>query len=227
MNLVLSFIHPTKQAKTVGPFSVIRLDADGVNHGPDGSPVALYRDQRWEVGGERYYRLDCATRVFIHFEKGNERNSRRFGPYNRFSAVDGIAYTDNKVLAFVDRKVGDWFCYDDGYHWPVMVVADANASRADRLKTLAAFVPQLAGVYALWEGAKLLYVGYVVKDLRGRLLELVRQYPSATACAWEATCCPKAREADLWAEYASASASWATSPRAAPACPASAQGRSP
>jgi hypothetical protein len=32
------------------------------------------------------------------------------------------------VFAFVDSKVGDWFCYDDGHHWAVMVITDA-ASR--------------------------------------------------------------------------------------------------
>lgn len=93
----------------------------------------------------------------IHFEDGKQRTSRRFGPYERFSAADGIAHTDSKVFAFVDRKVGDWFCYDDGYHWPVMVVADARTSRKAGIpNTLAALVAQLAGVYALWEGAQLL-----------------------------------------------------------------------
>jgi len=198
MNLVLSFVHPTKQVKTLGPFDLIRLDADGVNHGPNGSPVALYRDQQWEVSGERYFRLDCVARVRIHFEDGKQRTSRRFGPYERFSAVDGIAYTDSKVFAFVDRKVGDWFCYDDGYHWPVMVVADAGTPRKAGIpNTLAALVPQLAGVYALWEGAKLLYLGHVQRNLRDRLLDLVPQYPSVTALTWEATARPAAREAEL------------------------------
>ena len=206
MNLILSFVHPAKELKTLGPFTELRLDADGLSEGEKRFPVALYRDQQWEVGGERYFRLDCVARVRIHFENGKQRNSRRYGPYNRFSAVDGMAYTDGKVFAFVDRRVGDWFCYDDGYHWPVMVVADTGAARKDGiLNTLAALVPQVAGVYALWEGAKLLYLGHVEHDLRGRLLELVPRNRSVTAWTWEASARPAAREAELLAEYASAS----------------------
>jgi hypothetical protein len=131
VNLILSFVHPTKAPKALGPYRVVRLDADGVN-GHDGFPVAHYRDQEWQVGGERYFRLDCEARVTIHFEKSEQLKSRSFGPYGRFSAINGIAYTDHKVFAFVDRRVGDWFCYDDGRHWPVMVLTDHVLARGER-----------------------------------------------------------------------------------------------
>jgi hypothetical protein len=36
--------------------------------------------------------------------------------------VNGLAYGDDRVIAFMDYKVNEWLYYDSGYHWPVMVV---------------------------------------------------------------------------------------------------------
>ena len=122
MNLILTFVHPSKPAKSVGPFHAIRLDGDSVREVMNRTLVARHSDHQWEVEGERYFRLDATSRVQIHFERPPQGAfSRHFGPYERFSAVDGIAYTDDRVFAFVDPKVGDWFCYNDGQHWPVRI----------------------------------------------------------------------------------------------------------
>ena len=75
-----------------------------------------------------------------------------------FSAVDGIAYTDNQVFAFVDSNVGDWFCYDDGHPWAVMVVTYAASRGTYALGLLLAFAPALPGVIGAWEDARLLYL---------------------------------------------------------------------
>jgi hypothetical protein len=34
------------------------------------------------------------------------------------------------VFAFIDSKDGDWFCYDDGRYWAVMVLTDDKAAAA-------------------------------------------------------------------------------------------------
>ena len=60
----------------------------------------------------------------VSFER-EERRSRTYGPFGRFSAVNGLAYGDDGVIAVLDQKSGEWLSYDDGYHWPVMVVTDA------------------------------------------------------------------------------------------------------
>ena len=124
MNLVLSFVHPSKPPKTVGPLKAIRIDAEAIRDQKESTLIAMHRDHQWDVEGERYFRLDCTTRVRIHFEKVSHAQSRSFGPFQSFSSVDGITYADNRVFAFVDQKAGDWFCYDDGRHWPLMVVTD-------------------------------------------------------------------------------------------------------
>jgi len=211
VNLVLSFIHPSKPSREVGPFSSVRIDAETVRDGVDWKAIARHREHQWEVEGERYYRLDATTRVRVHFEHTRSlphtpAKSRSFGPYGRFSTVDGVAYADDRVFAFVDARIGDWFCYGDGRHWAVMVVTDVGTgSPKDRLRAAIGFAPLAAGVIGLWEGAKLLYLGRA-HSIRGQL-EVLASEPHTlhprrvTAVTWECHSEPAAREAELYAEY--------------------------
>jgi len=81
----------------------------------------------WRVGERKFFRLDCTARVTIRFDCSADLVARTFGPFGQFSCVNGVAYTDNAVFAFVDQKTREWFCYDDGHRWPVMAVTDAAA----------------------------------------------------------------------------------------------------
>ena len=207
MNLALSFVHPAKPAKTVGPFQAVRLDGDSVREVVERALVARHREHQWEVEGERYFRLDVASRVRIHFERPSHGTlSREFGPYERFSAIDGIAYTDERVFAFVDPKVGNWFCYNDGQHWPVMILTDAaGGSKESLLRSLAGLAPLVSGVIGLWAGTTLLYLGRAA-SIRERLLALREGQSGAnadavTALTWETHRDPAALEAQLLARY--------------------------
>ena len=133
MKLVLSFVHPTKPARSQGPFESVRLDGDSIRESANGRLVAYHRERVWQVEGESYFRLDATPRVRVHFERSRAdprslSRSRGFGPFERFSAVDGTAYADTQVFAFLDSKTGDWFCYDDGRHWAVMVLTDGSGA---------------------------------------------------------------------------------------------------
>jgi hypothetical protein len=210
MNLVLSFVHPSKPAKSLGPFHSIRLDGETVRDRVSREVIATSREHQWAVGDERYFRLDCTARVRIYFERLREgRTSREFGPYQRFSAVDGIVYTDDRVFAFVDAKAGDWFCYNDGQHWPVMIVTDASAAgRASLVSLFAGLAPLAAGVIGFWQGAKLSYLGRTA-SIAGRLAELAEGkgglcVGEVSAITWEVHADPARREAELLAEYESA-----------------------
>jgi hypothetical protein len=213
LNLILSFVHPTKPPRSIGPFSLIRLDTESLLDASD-NVLARHRNHVWQVGAERYFRLDATARVRIHFERGRHdaremSRSRDFGPFDRFSAVDGITYTDDRVFAFADAKFGDWFCYDDGRHWAVMVVIDASGGAAKSpLGSAALLAPLVAGVIALWEGGKLLYLGSA-RSIRARLEALVAEKTldssGVTAVTWEAHANPALRETELHSEYASGS----------------------
>lgn len=129
MDLILSFIHPTRSARTLGPFKTIWIDRESLRDGADGPVLARHRHHQWEIDGQSYYRLDCTARVRVSFTGGKAPPPREFGPFNRFSAVDGLAYTDDKVFAVLDEKVSAWFCYDAGNHWPTMVISEARRAR--------------------------------------------------------------------------------------------------
>ena len=110
---------------TLGPVKQLWMDRESLRERADGPVLARHIRHQWEIEGTSYYRLDCTARVTIKFTGGKVPTSREFGPFNRFSAVDGLAYTDDKVFAFLDEKVSAWLCYDAGQHWPIMVVTEA------------------------------------------------------------------------------------------------------
>jgi len=124
VTLDFSYVHALKSRRSLGPLSAIWLNADGMRTEANGAVRAPYRNHQWDVDGLRYFRLDCTARVSIHFERSEQR-SNRYGPYERFSAVNGLAYGDDGVIAFLDYKLNEWLYYDTGYHWPVMVVTEA------------------------------------------------------------------------------------------------------
>jgi hypothetical protein len=205
MNLILTFVHPTKPPKTVGPLRAIRLDAESLRETANGTPVAVHREHQWEIQGQKYFRMDAATGVHCHFEHvTTDERSRDFGPYEQFSAVDGIAYVDDHVFAVVDEKDRDcdWFCYEDGHHWPVLIVTDAGTAARSRLLSLAGLAPLLPGVIALWQGAKLLYLGGAA-SLRSEVRRLADEWGTRdiTAVTWEKHDDPAARKVELFAEY--------------------------
>jgi len=106
-----------------GPFPVLRLESE-VLVDPGGTVIGRHQDHHWEVDGVAYTRLecDCNDGFNVHFERGHDARSKIYGPLQSFSFVDGIAYMNRQVFAFADRSIVDWYCHEDGQHWPVMVI---------------------------------------------------------------------------------------------------------
>lgn len=211
MNVVFSFIHAGKAGTTLGPFAAIRLDAETLRDAMTGAILARHKNHQWEIGGERYFRLDSTSAVKIHFEtpsrpsSGNDHSSREYGPYQRFSSVDGIAYVEGRVFAFIDAKVGDWFSYGDGRHWAVMVVNDAGTPKGAKelFGTLAAIAPLLAGVLGVWQGGRLVRLAATgcVRKLLERMARKRMRHAPITAVTWETHIAPAARRSELLREY--------------------------
>ena len=125
MNLIFSYVHPSKSPRSLGPFNSVRLSFDGVRDNDDPKLLAAYHKHQWGVDGLDYFRLDCTSRVLVHFEREKER-SRPYGPFERFSAVNGLAYCDDRVITFLDVKKNEWLYYDSGHHWPHLVVSEVK-----------------------------------------------------------------------------------------------------
>lgn len=121
MMLVFSYVHPSKPPRTLGPVGSIWLTVEGLREQSTGPLRAPYRNHQWEVDGLSYFRLDCTAEVKVCFERSSDR-SAPYGPYARFSMVNGLAYGDDRVIAFMDYKKNEWLYYDTGYHWPLMIV---------------------------------------------------------------------------------------------------------
>lgn len=121
MMLVFSFAHSSQPPRTLGPLASMWLTYEGMREQSAGPLRAPYRNHQWEVDGLSYFRLDCTAAVNVWFERSGDRSSS-YGPYARFSMVNGLAYGDDRVIAFLDYKQNEWLYYDTGYHWPEMIV---------------------------------------------------------------------------------------------------------
>jgi hypothetical protein len=44
------------------------------------------------------------------------------GTTGHFSSVDGVAYIDRRILAFVDQERNDWYLKREGHHTPALVL---------------------------------------------------------------------------------------------------------
>jgi hypothetical protein len=186
LNLVLSFVHARRRARTLGPFAAVCLEADCVRERPGGPALATQVDHRWIVGGEPYFRLECEARIAVHFESPARAASRRFGPFERFAAADGIAYADGGVIASVDRRSREWLAHLAGAHWPVMVLSDAAEGAAGaRALALAALclAPLGPGVYGLWDGERLIDASHA-GNLRAQLAAKLVTSRRVTTIAW-------------------------------------------
>jgi hypothetical protein len=80
MNLIFSYVHPSKSPRSLGPYRSIRLSFDGMRNDAGDELVATYHKHQWGVDGLDYFRLDCTSQVVIHFERSKERSSP-YGPF--------------------------------------------------------------------------------------------------------------------------------------------------
>jgi hypothetical protein len=129
MSLHLNFRSGSamRAARTAGPFAWLRFEGPLLSAGDGAGLIACHRDSAWETAHGVYARVDCEARVCVRFERRDARvSSRRFGPFRGISMIDGFAYVDERdVFAFVHTRTADWFPYDDGNYWPVMLVEPA------------------------------------------------------------------------------------------------------
>jgi hypothetical protein len=96
------------------------LIEDGSMRIPAGE-IAVYENHLWATERGRFSRFDIEQSVEVSFAS-DAAESRTFGPYRHVSGVDGIFYAEQRVFAFYDEQRKDWYAFEDGRHWPRIII---------------------------------------------------------------------------------------------------------
>jgi hypothetical protein len=82
-------------------------------------------DHRWGLAqGGQFSRLECNSPVQVHFAT-KDLQSKKLGPFESFSAINGVAYADRRLIAACDPQHQAWYSLDVGRHWKAVVVEPA------------------------------------------------------------------------------------------------------
>lgn len=119
MAIKVTFGRPRGEPVLFGPFERMVFEGGRLRTDADRT-IAVHVDHNWKVGDERYSRLDIAGPVCVALSRGASRKT--YGPFTAFSCVDGVAYAEGHVFAFVDAELGDWYCVEDSHHWKSLEV---------------------------------------------------------------------------------------------------------
>ena len=121
MSIVLTFAKATGGKISKGPFSSVRFAGEQVYDAERGGKViAAHAAYGWTVDDDEYLRLDAAG-VTVLWE-GHPGAPSTTG---HFSCVNGVAYIDRRILAFVDRTSRDWYLTREGQHQAALILKPA------------------------------------------------------------------------------------------------------
>jgi hypothetical protein len=123
--LVVEFANPRGASRQLGPYDRLRFEGETLVAEP-GGVIAKHVDHEWQLtAGGAYTRLDCNAPVKVYFSSRKSLQSHMMGPFQIFSSIDGVAYADREVFAFVDRQNADWYSHKLGTHWKTLIVEPA------------------------------------------------------------------------------------------------------
>jgi hypothetical protein len=99
-----------------GPFESIVFERATVREREGGPVIATHLPHCWSVEGEEFLRLDFEPAVMVTWEGFPGAPSTT----GQLHCVNGVAYIDRRMFAFVDRERGDWYLLREGHHHPVL-----------------------------------------------------------------------------------------------------------
>ena len=121
MPLNLTFSKNSGGQLAKGPFSSVRFEGERIRDGESGGLIGTHLPHGWRVDGEDYLRLDVAQTVVVTWD-GHGPAADTTG---HFSSINGVAYIDRRILAFVDRERNDWYMLREGLHHAAFTIAPA------------------------------------------------------------------------------------------------------
>jgi hypothetical protein len=129
LNLVFAEAGPSPTLD-IGPLPEVRIDGEILRASPGGEILGRHDRHAWRVRGRKFFRVDCACMVKLHFENDGGETSEVYGPFLHFSCADGIAYGDGDICANIDLDSKKWYCHRDEKYWLSMVVRSATVAAA-------------------------------------------------------------------------------------------------
>jgi hypothetical protein len=96
------------------------LEGDLIREHQGGAVIAKHAPNGWSVDGKNYLRVDGETSVIVLWDGSPTGGTP--GTTGHFSSVDGIAFIDRRILAFLDLERHDWYLKREGQHKPVLVL---------------------------------------------------------------------------------------------------------
>ena len=120
--LELCFLRDAIVEKRLGPYRALRFEGEVLRAEAGGPVIARHEHHEWRMDGDRFPRLQVEGCASVHFERVDGTHSQDYGAES-VSFIDGVAYVDHHIFAFVDRSIVDWYCHEDEQHWPLMVLA--------------------------------------------------------------------------------------------------------
>jgi hypothetical protein len=125
MAIKLTFGRARGEPVTLGPFAGLLFEGGELRNKEDRRLIAVHEDHSWRVDGQRYSRFDIPGPVSAILLRGDQEQA--YGPYTTMSCVDGVAYAEAHVFAFVDAELGDWYCIEDGRHWKCLEIREKRS----------------------------------------------------------------------------------------------------
>ena len=120
--LTVTFGRARGEAQQLEAVDEIRIEDGSIRIGA--AEVAVHESHLWVTDQGRFSRFDIEQAVEVRFASDTQQ-SRTFGPYAHLSGVDGVLYVEQHVFAFYDEQQKDWYAFEDGRHWPRIIITPA------------------------------------------------------------------------------------------------------
>jgi hypothetical protein len=118
--IVLTFQSSAGERVSTGPYPSVRFEGTLIRDPHAQAVIASHVPDGWSLEGKHFLRVDCEVPVVVLWDGAPAQGTP--GTTGHFSSVDGVAYIDRRILAFVDRERNDWYLKREGHHIPAFVL---------------------------------------------------------------------------------------------------------
>jgi hypothetical protein len=111
---LLVTVHRGENKHELGSFQELEFLRNHMREPGAAEPIVSHVHHRWTVPGAEhsYTHLEVVGPLWILGP-----DAQKVGPYLSFSVVNGTAYVDQRIFAFLDVQQDDWYITDLGEHW--------------------------------------------------------------------------------------------------------------